>query len=256
MPTKNVVSDEALSQALGVYAGMVSRVLRKPERWLGVDEDPPLTAGLPIRLLDAVRDRALGEVTPASPHWAAQPEAKRVNWWLRRIAIGGALAAAAPRFAGALADRLPLQAALGASAAGLAICAVAHERGTVNPADWGPLLAQVLFDPELTAGTPVPVPAATSPTISWRPQPATPRNRPAAWPPSPTVHKGSSVPCGGSRGPSSISKSCSTSDHAAVSSPARSPNCPSSVSPAAGSTNAEPSTTQPDKPNDYLPDRY
>ena len=157
---KNVVSDETLFQALGLYAGMVSRVLRKPERWLGVDEDPPLTAGLPIRLLDAVRDHALGEVTPASPHWAAQPEAKRINWWLRRIAIGGALAAAAPRFAGALADRLPLQAALGASAAGLAVCAVAHERGIVAPADWVPLLARVLFERDLTAGTPVPVPAA------------------------------------------------------------------------------------------------
>ncbi len=42
MPDRNLVSDPALSQALGVYAGMVSRVLRKPERWLGVDEDPPL----------------------------------------------------------------------------------------------------------------------------------------------------------------------------------------------------------------------
>jgi len=160
MPSQNLVSDAALSQVLGVYAGMVSRVLRKPERWLGVDEDPPLTAGLPIRILDELRDRALGDVTPASPRWAALPESKRVDWWLRRIAIGAALAAAAPRFAGALADRLPLQAALGASAAGLAVCVVAHERGTVDPADWVPLLARILFDRDLSAGTPVPLPTA------------------------------------------------------------------------------------------------
>jgi hypothetical protein len=159
MPSKQVVSDEALSRALGMYAGMVSRVLTNPRRWLGVDEDPPLTAGFPVRLLDAVRDRAFGEVTPASPDWAEQPESKRVEWWLRRIAIGAALAAAAPRFVGAMADRIPLQAALGASAAGLAVCAVARERGTVGPADWVPLLARVLFDRDLT-GTAAPVPTA------------------------------------------------------------------------------------------------
>jgi hypothetical protein len=119
MPSK-VVSDEALSRALGIYAGMVGQVLNNPRRWLGVDEDPPLTAGLPV--LDAVRDSALGDVTPASPHWATRPESKRLEWWIRRIPVGAALAAAAPRFAGALADRIPLQAALGASAAGLAVC--------------------------------------------------------------------------------------------------------------------------------------
>jgi hypothetical protein len=100
MPRKQAISDEALSRALSMYAGMVGQVLNNPRRWLGVDEDPPLTAGWPVRVLDAVRDRALGEVTPASPHWAAQPQSKRVEWWIRRIAVGAALAAAAPRFAG------------------------------------------------------------------------------------------------------------------------------------------------------------
>jgi hypothetical protein len=160
MPDKQVISDEALSRALGTYAGMVGQVLNNPRRWLGVDEEPPLNAGLPARVLDAVRDRALGDVTPSSPHWAEQPESKRVDWWIRRIAVGAALAAAAPRFAGALADRIPLQAALGASAAGLAVCAVARERGKSSPADWVPLLAQVIFDRSLPAGIPAKVPAA------------------------------------------------------------------------------------------------
>jgi hypothetical protein len=160
MPGKQVISDEALSRALGMYAGMVGQVLNNPRRWLGVDEEPPLNAGLPARALDAVRDRALGEVTPSSPHWAEQPESKRVDWWIRRIAVGAALAAATPRFAGALADRIPLQAALGASAAGLAVCAVARERDKSAPADWVPLLAQVIFDRSLPAGIPAKVPAA------------------------------------------------------------------------------------------------
>jgi hypothetical protein len=160
MPSKQVVSNEALARALGIYAGMVDQVLNNPRRWLGVDEEPPLTAGWPIRVLDAVRDRALGEVTPASPRWAAQPESKRVEWWIRRIAVGAALAAAAPRFAGALADRIPLQAALGASAAGLAVCAVARERGNDAPADWVPLLAKVIFNRDLATGISTPVPTA------------------------------------------------------------------------------------------------
>lgn len=140
------VSDDNLSDALGVYAGMVAHVLRDPGRWLGLDDDPPPTASFPVRVLDAVRDRAFGEVTPASPRWAEQPESARVDWWVRRIGVSAGLAAAAPRLAGAIADRFPLQAALGVSAAGLAVCATAREHGRTEPADWVPLLAQVLFD--------------------------------------------------------------------------------------------------------------
>ena len=160
MPRKQVLSDEALARALGIYAGMVGQVLNNPRRWLGVDEEPPLNAGLPARVLDAVRDRALGEVTPSSEQWAGQPESRRVDWWIRRIAVGAALAAAAPRFAGALADRIPLQAALGASAAGLAVCSVARERGMSAPPDWVPLLARVIFKRDLATGISAQVPTA------------------------------------------------------------------------------------------------
>jgi hypothetical protein len=160
VPNKQSVSDEALARALGIFAGMVSLVLTNPRRWLGLDDDPPPTAGLPARILDAVRDRALGDVTPASPQWSELPESKRTEWWIRRIAVGAALAAAAPRFAGALADRIPVQAALGAAAAGIAVCAVARERGHTNPADWVPLLGLVIFNRDLAARTRPPVPTA------------------------------------------------------------------------------------------------
>jgi hypothetical protein len=151
------VSDEALARALGLYAGMVSRVLSNPQRWLGVDEERLASTRLPARALGAVRLRTLGDMTPASPEWSEQPVAKRVEWWVDRIGVGAGLAAAAPRFAGALADRIPLQAALGASAAGLAVCAVARENGIVEPAEWVPLLATVLFGRRLEPETP-PVP--------------------------------------------------------------------------------------------------
>ena len=151
------VSDETVSRALGAYAGMVHRVLSDPGRWLGLDDDPPPSARFPARALDAIRDRAFGEVTPAAPAWAEQPMQKRVDWWVRRIGISAGLAAAAPRFAGALADRLPLQAALGASAAGLAVCATAREHGLTAAEQWVPLLAKVLLGRDF-APRPVPVP--------------------------------------------------------------------------------------------------
>lgn len=159
MAKKPAVSDEQITRALALYAVMVGHVLANPQRWLGLDDEPPPSASFPLKALDALRDRAFGDVTPASEHWGDLPVQKRVDWWVTRIGISVGLAAAAPRFAGALADRIPLQAALGASAAGLSVCATAREHGKAEPADWVPLLAQVLFDRQLAAAAPV-VPTA------------------------------------------------------------------------------------------------
>ena len=159
MASTPAVSDETLARSLSFYAGMVGHILTQPERWLGLDDDPPPSAGFPARALDAARDRAFGETTPASPHWQDRPLQARIDWWLRRIAITAGLAAAAPRFAGALADRIPLQAALSTSATGLAVCATAREHGVTAPQDWVPLLAQVLFGKTLTHAAAVPTAA-------------------------------------------------------------------------------------------------
>jgi hypothetical protein len=159
MAKQPAVSDVALTRALAVYAGMVRQVLDNPLRWLGADEEPPKDAGLPARAVDAVKDRAFGNTNPASSGWAQQPLSERVDWWVNRIAIVGGAAAATPRFAGALADRVPVQGALGASAAGLAVCAVAREHGLRTVDEWVPLLARVLFNRELEVVAP-PVPTA------------------------------------------------------------------------------------------------
>jgi hypothetical protein len=149
MAKQPAVSDAALTKVLAGYAGLVRQVLDNPLRWLGADDEPGSDASLPARALDAVKDRTLGETNPASDRWAEQPLPDRVDWWVGRIGTVGGLAAATPRFAGALADRVPLQSALGASAAGLAVCAVAREHGRTDAADWVPLLARVLFNREL-----------------------------------------------------------------------------------------------------------
>ncbi|SDD04117.1 hypothetical protein [Auraticoccus monumenti] len=157
MAQSSYVSDEQLTRALGIYSGMVDQVIGDPRRWLGLDDDPPPTARFPARVLDALRDRAFGETTPSSPRWSDLPVQQRVDWWVTRIGVSAGLAAAAPRLAGALADRVPLQAALGASAAGLAVCATAREHGRSDPAEWVPLLGAVLFDRDLSSqGSSVP----------------------------------------------------------------------------------------------------
>ena len=159
MSRNPAVSDETITKVLGGYAGLVHRVLTEPERWLGLDQDPAPSAPLPLKVLDAVRDRTFGKTTPASPHWNDVPVRKRVGWWLRRIAVSAGLAAAAPRLAGALADRIPLQAGLSASSSGLAVCATAREHGVTDAAAWVPLLAKILFDRDLTPRH-VPVPGS------------------------------------------------------------------------------------------------
>lgn len=154
------VPDAVLASALAAYAGMVRQVMDNPERWLGVDQEPSLEAGRAARGLGAVRTRALGQVTPASAEWNGRSVRERIDWWLGRIWIVGGLPAAVPRVAGALADRMPIQGALGAAAAGLAVCAVAREYGRTAPDDWVPLLARVLFNRDLPyRAASVPAPA-------------------------------------------------------------------------------------------------
>jgi hypothetical protein len=169
------ITDERLVHALVGYAGMVDRVISDPQRWLGMDEDPPPHAQLPARALDAVRNRAVGKMTPSSPLWPQLPLDNRVQWWVTRIGISAGLAAAAPQLAGALADRVPLQATLGASAAGLAICATAREHGRAAPHGWVPLLAKVLFDRDLpSTNLDVPPPAESDDRLGTVPPDAGP----------------------------------------------------------------------------------
>jgi hypothetical protein len=146
------ISDHQVAGVLGGYASMVHLVVANPQRWLVLEDEPPESASLPVRVVHEVRDRLFGELTPASAAWPEQPVRRRVGWWLVRIGASAGVAAAAPRFAGVVADRLPLQAALGASAAGLAVCATAHEYGVRDPDDWVPLLGTVLFDRRLQSG--------------------------------------------------------------------------------------------------------
>jgi hypothetical protein len=145
------VDDRQLTVVLGRFARLAAHLVEDPAAWLGTE--PPAADGAVLgrlrRMGVGVRHLLVGRTHPGAPGWTQVPLQDRCQWWVRRIEAVAAPIAATPRVAGALADRLPLQGALGAAAAGLAVCAVAHEHGVDRPEDWVPLLARVLFRRDL-----------------------------------------------------------------------------------------------------------
>lgn len=86
-----------------------------------------------------------GVKVPGSPAWDAMDVEARTDWWINRVGRLTALATAVPGLGGALGDRLPVQDALGASAQGLLLCAIAGEHGVDDIGDQVRLIAWVLF---------------------------------------------------------------------------------------------------------------
>ncbi|WP_431876324.1 hypothetical protein [Amycolatopsis sacchari] len=93
---------------------------------------------------------------PGSAAWDAMDRQQHIDWWINRVGRLTSLVTAIPGIGGALADRLPVQDALGASAQGLLLCAIAGEHGIDDVGERVRLLAWVLFqrdiDPALAAG--------------------------------------------------------------------------------------------------------
>jgi hypothetical protein len=79
----------------------------------------------------------------------ALPQAERDQWWAHRVSRVAAGASAVPRFAGKLADLLPLQNTVGSAVQALVIGGVASEHGVEDPAERVSLLARVLLDRDL-----------------------------------------------------------------------------------------------------------
>jgi hypothetical protein len=93
---------------------------------------------------------------PGSAAWRHLSAQARTRWWINRVGRLTALVTSIPGLGGVLADRLPVQDALGASAQGLLLCAIADEYGVHDLGDRVRLVAWVLFqrdiDPSLAAG--------------------------------------------------------------------------------------------------------
>jgi hypothetical protein len=79
----------------------------------------------------------------------ALPRAEREQWWADQVSRVAAGIAAAPRFAGKLADLLPLQNTVGTAVQSVVVLGVAGEYGVKDPAERVSLLARVLLDRDL-----------------------------------------------------------------------------------------------------------
>ncbi|WAL66751.1 hypothetical protein ORV05_02750 [Amycolatopsis cynarae] len=120
---------------------------------------PFVRAARPV--LEAMRtpgrlEELAGMRVPGSAAWAAMGPSERADWWINRVGRLTALVTAIPGLGGALADRLPVQDAVGAAAQGLLLCAIAGEHGVDDVGDRVRLIAWVLFerriDPALARG--------------------------------------------------------------------------------------------------------
>ncbi|TFV65187.1 UNVERIFIED_ORG: hypothetical protein E4P37_10800 [Bacillus sp. AZ43] len=80
----------------------------------------------------------------------ALSQAERDEWWADRVSRVAAGVSAAPRFAGKLADLLPLQNTVGTAVQSVVVLGVASEHGVEDPAAQVSLLTKVLLRRDLS----------------------------------------------------------------------------------------------------------
>jgi hypothetical protein len=110
----------------------------------------PISDAVVVDVLRRV-DRLAGPMVRRLGRRPALPQAERDAWWADRVSQVAAGVAAAPRFAGKLADLLPLQNTVGTAVQSIVVLGVAGEYGVADPAERVSLLARVLLDRDLPA---------------------------------------------------------------------------------------------------------
>lgn len=101
-------------------------------------------------------------VTPLAARLGRPPElpqTERDAWWADQVSRIAAAVSAAPRFAGKLADLLPLQNTVGTAVQSVVVLGVAGEHDVTDPAERVSLLSRVLLDRDLP-------PAAVQPLLT------------------------------------------------------------------------------------------
>lgn len=111
---------------------------------------PPLSDAVVVDVFRRV-DRLLTPLATRLGRPPADSQADRDQWWADQVSRVAAGVSAAPRFAGKLADLLPLQNTVGTAVQSLVVLGVAGEHGVEAPAERVSLLARVLLDRDLPA---------------------------------------------------------------------------------------------------------
>jgi hypothetical protein len=109
---------------------------------------PPISDAVVVDVLRRV-DRLLTPGAQRLGRLARGPDTERDRWWAERVPRPAAGIAAAPRFAGKLADLLPLQNTVGTAVQALVVLGVAGNHGVKDPAERISLLARVLLGRDL-----------------------------------------------------------------------------------------------------------
>ena len=110
---------------------------------------PPISDAAVVDVLRRV-DRLTGPLVRSLRRPPALPWGERDAWWADRVPLVAAGVAAAPRFAGKLADLLPLQNTVGTAVQSVVVLGVASEHGVEDPAARISLLTRVLLRRDLT----------------------------------------------------------------------------------------------------------
>jgi hypothetical protein len=111
---------------------------------------PPISDAVVVDVLRRV-DRASTPLVRRLGRPPQLPPAQRARWWAERVSRVAAGVSAAPRFAGKLADLLPLQNTIGSAVQAVVVLGVASEHGVTDPAARVALLARVLLGRDLDA---------------------------------------------------------------------------------------------------------
>ncbi|GAB3351471.1 hypothetical protein [Modestobacter lapidis] len=111
---------------------------------------PPISDAVVVDVFRRV-DRACTPLLQKLGRPPQLPAAERARWWSEQVGRVVAGVSAAPRFAGKLADLLPLQNTVGSAVQAVVVLGVAGEHGVTEPAERVSLLARVLLDRDLPA---------------------------------------------------------------------------------------------------------
>ena len=106
---------------------------------------PPISDAVVVDVLRRV-DRLVTPLAQRLGRLRGMFRSEPDRWWAERVPLLAAALAAAPRFAGKLADLLPLQNTVGTAVQSLVVLGVAGEHGVQDPAERVSLLARVLLD--------------------------------------------------------------------------------------------------------------
>jgi len=109
----------------------------------------PISDAVVVDVLRRV-DRGLGPLVQRLGRPPQLPPAQRAAWWADRASRVAAGVSAAPRFAGKLADLLPLQNTVGTAVQSVVVLGEASEHGVEDPAARIALLTRVLLRRDLT----------------------------------------------------------------------------------------------------------